>query len=353
MTVRGTDRHGRIRTAVSEDTQSYRILTGSSRDRIFGSSIRLEIEGIGNRTCGSDGNERITIRPLRTRCLYIYIVRSIPAMIRLQHITVIAIGRYSGLVHNRIRSRVGRIHLRICDKHVIGRSIALPRDIGIGVTRINRYVCHFIDRLPILNRQIIDVEQIIPVKITNESHICSRTGIRTEVNDILYKSLVSPNAYRVNGHERSNIIGVIHHTYNDTTPVLASRMGIYRAPEMHLALINMEILLGRIRQSRSSHIDITVCRNKSRRRTCCSTGEDQRCRRIRRVIGTGVPLGRRVDIRIRVAGVVSPIPISIAHYTRSIVECLGKRHLFRSADTETERTFFRCFTTPCTFLFIA
>ena len=76
-------------------------------------------------------------------------------MIRLQRIATIGIRTNHRLINNSACLRISRIDLRIGDEHVVGHSVALPRDSSIGVTRIDVDLRHLVDRLAVLYRQIV------------------------------------------------------------------------------------------------------------------------------------------------------------------------------------------------------
>ena len=91
---------------------------------------------------------------------------------------------------------------------------------------------------------------------------------------------------------------------------------------MHLALVDMKIGIQRIRQSRSSQIDIPIRRNESGR-FIQSTRKNNSCRRIRREVSTGITRSRRVDIRRDdIREVVAPRPILVPILRGRIIEFL-------------------------------
>ena len=122
---------------------------------------------------------------------------------------------------------------------------------------------------------------------------------------------------------------------------------------MHLALVDMEIGIQRIRQSRSCQIDIPIRRNESGG-LIQSAGENHRCRGIRREVTTGITRSRRVDIRRDdIIEVVAPRPFFVSILRGRIIEFLRKRNLLRYADTETEGSILRRLAAPCAVLILA
>ena len=121
------------------------------------------------------------------------------------------------------------------------------------------------------------------VEIAHESDVGTIAFIRTEVHDILHEGLVTPNHDRIYRSKSSEVLRVFHHSDDDTTTILTTRIDIHRAPEMYLALTDMEIIIGRIRQGRRSQIDILTFGHYGCFR---STGENNSWRCVLRVIST-------------------------------------------------------------------
>ena len=239
-----------IRLRVAENTDTRRIIR-TGRTNLIPSRRRLHVKYIRHLARRSDCHKRIAVRPFRTGRLDINIIRSVPAVVLLQRLAQITVAGNRSLIHYCFRSRVGRIfHLRVRNQHLIRRSIAFPRDGGIGVARINAYFGHFVDRWAVFDRHIINIEQVLSVKIAQECDIRAVSAVRTEVHDILLECLVAPYTHGINRPESGNIVRILHHTYYQASAVLASCIDIYGAPEMNLALVERKTLIGSIRQSR-------------------------------------------------------------------------------------------------------
>ena len=122
---------------------------------------------------------------------------------------------------------------------------------------------------------------------------------------------------------------------------------------MHLALVDMEIGFCRIRQSRCSHIGITVSRQHFGQLGIITTGENQCSGGIRREVSTGLTRQRRIDKRIGLTGITLPSPIGIPILAFLIVKLLGKRYLLGGTYTETVRAILGSLAAPCADLLTA
>ena len=124
ITLRRAGLDMRIRTAVTEDTDAFRIL--GSTYLVGSSQRRFKIIIVWDGPLRSYRHKRIAIGPLLTRCLHIDIVRAVPTMICLQRLAYIPVGLHGSLINDSRSCRIRRIDFRIGNQHVIRRSIALP-----------------------------------------------------------------------------------------------------------------------------------------------------------------------------------------------------------------------------------
>ena len=275
-------------------------------------------------------------------------------MVSLQRFAEITIAIDGSLIHDSVRIWIRRIDFRAGNQHVVRGGIALPRDSSIRITRIDTDLGHLVDCLAVLHRQVIQEEEVVAVEVTHKSKIGSVAFIRTEVYDVLLERPIAPYAHGIHRAEGRDIIRILHYAHHDTTAVLTTGIGIDGSPEMDLTLVDMKVLIQRIRQCRRSQIDIAVGRNEGRRRTE-RTREDHGRGRIRRVVRTRITCSRRVDIRrYDSAGqVIAPSPIIIAILIGRIIEVLRERNLLGNAYAETERTILGLLATPCAILILA
>ena len=236
-------------------------------------------------------------------------------MVRLQRFAQITVGIHRSTINHSLLCRILRIDLCIGNQDLIRGSVSFPTDIRVSITRIDADLGYLIYRRAIVNRKIINIKEVLTIKITYQRYICAISPIRREIDDILLESLVSPYAHRIYSSEGRYIIRIRHNTYHQAARVVTSRVRIDRAPEMNLALVEMEIRIGSISQSRSGCIYISTRRNRCSQ-TCrfctLSSGENQTICLIQRIIATRGSRGRsRVDVRVLISRPASVRPIRI------------------------------------------
>ena len=338
----------RILGIVGENTDLFRILRRSIVTDII--SLSLEINRVRSLFLGCNRNERIAVAPCAVHCLYIYIVRTVPAVISLERLGRVAVSSQTvGAVHDLVRRSLSRINLFFGDHHVVSVRKAFPCDRGFVVTRINADLGRHLGCFLVLNGYTVEEECIGLIEIAQESYVVADTVIAGEVHYVLLEGSVTPHADGVHRNEGRDVLRIGHGTYDKAAGILTALEIVKSGPETYLALAEREVCIRRIRQRRSSYISVLVGRDRSGQ--VVSTREYDAGRSGLRIGAQIFRLRVHVDERIEVTGVVTPGPFRIAtNDTRLIrhVETVAVRDVLRRFYTETELTLVRILTVPCT-----